>query len=174
MTKLSAFWKNHRLGMFYGFLWFFAVTFAFVSLGPAKFLADPDYKFMATNLTSCLITGVIVTGVMRKMLVGQKKFLWHALISQALGAFLLGVLMATIMFGADIWSLIDAKVHGISRKPIGLAMLAEYLVMGPFFVFSSFISLFAPIFIPLSFLNTWHFWKRLNKPPALPQAAYQP
>jgi hypothetical protein len=42
-------------------------------------------------------------------------------------------------------------------------MLAEYLVMGPFFVFLSFISLFAPIFIPLSFLNTWHFWKIINR-----------
>jgi hypothetical protein len=49
-------------------------------------------------------------------------------------------------------------------------MLAEHLAMGPFYVMWSFLSFHAPIFIPLSFLNTWHFWKRLNKPPALSQA----
>jgi hypothetical protein len=163
MTKLSAFWENHRLGMFYGFLWFFAVTFAFVSLGPAKFLADPDYKFMATNLTSCLITGVIVTAVMRNRVKGDKSFLWYAFLSQTLGAFLLGVFMAIIMLGTSIWSLLYDHAHGVAGKPIGLAMLAEYLVMGPFFVFSSFISIFSPLFIALSLLNTWHFRKIINR-----------
>jgi hypothetical protein len=163
MTKLSAFCKTHRLGMFYGFLWFFAVTFAFASLGPAKFIAKPDYNFMATTLAACLITGVIVTAVMRKRFKGNKSFLWYAFLSQALGAFLLGVFMSMIMLGASIWSLLYANMHGVAGKPIGLAMLAEYLVMGPFFVFFSFISIFSPLFIALSLLNTWHFRKVINR-----------
>ena len=163
MTKLAAFWKNYRLGMFYGFLWFFAVTFVFASLGPTKFQAKPDYKFMATTLISCLITGVIVTSVMRKMLVGKKSFLWYAFLSQALGAFLLGSFIGMITLGTLLWSLVDARMSGVPGKTIGLAMLAEYLVMGPFFVFFSFISIFSPLFIALSLLNTWHFRKVINR-----------
>ena len=168
MTKLSAFWQTHRLGIFYGFLWFFVVTFVFADIGGAKFNA---YSFKVANLTSCLITGIIVTAVMRKMLVGKKKSLWHALISQSLGAFLLGLFHGMIMLGPLLWSLVDAKMNGVPGKTIGLAMLAEHLAIGPSYVMWSFLSFYAPIFIPLSFLNTWHFWKRLNKPPVLPQAA---
>ncbi len=61
MTKLSAFWRNHRLGMFYGVLWFVVVTLAFESTGGAKFRA---YNFVATYLVYCLISGVIVTALM--------------------------------------------------------------------------------------------------------------
>jgi hypothetical protein len=171
MTKLSAFWRNHRLGMFYGVLWFVVVTLAFESTGGAKFRA---YNFVATNLVSCLITGVIVTAVMRKLLADKKGFLWHALISQALGAFLLGSFIGLITLGTLLWSLVDAKMSGVPGKTIGLALLGEHLAMGPFFVLCSFLSIFTPIFIPMSFLNTWHLWKRVNQPPALPRAACQP
>jgi hypothetical protein len=167
MTMLSAFWKTHRLGMFYGFLWFFVVTLAFDSTGGAKFRA---HNFVATNLISCLITGVIVTAVMRKLLAGKKGFLWHALISQALGAFLLGSFIGMITLGTLLWSLVDAKMSGVPGKTVGLALLVEHLAMGPFFVLCSFLSIFTPISIPMSFLNTWHLWKRMNQLPALPQA----
>ena len=70
-----------------------------------------------------------------------------------------------IMLGTSIWQLLYAHAHGVAGKPIGLAMLAEYLVMGPFFVFSSFISIFSPLFIALSLLNTWHFRKIINRQP---------
>jgi len=163
MTKLSAFWRNHRLGMSYGILWFFVVTLAFDSTGGAKFRA---YNFIATNLISCLITGVIVTAVMRKLLAGKKGFLWHVLISQALGAFLLGAFHGMIDLVPLLWSLVDAKMNGVPGKTIGVALLGEHLAMGPFFVLCSFLSIFTPIFIPMSFLNTWHLWKRVNKPPA--------
>jgi hypothetical protein len=163
MTKLSAFWRNHRLGMSYGILWFFLVTLVFDSLGGAKFRT---YNFVATNLISCLITGVIVTVVMRKLLAGKKGFLWHVLISQALGAFLLGAFHGMIDLVPLLWSLVDAKMNGVPGKTIGLALLVEHLAMGPFFVLCSFLSMFTPIFIPMSFLNTWHLWNRMNKPPA--------
>jgi len=168
---LLAFWKTHRLGMSYGILWFFVVTLAFDSTGGAKFRA---HNFVATNLISCLITGVIVTAVMRKLLAGKKGFLWHTLISQALGAFLLGSFIGMITLGTLLWSLVDAKMSGVPGKTVGLALLVEHLAMGPFFVLCSFLSIFTPIFIPMSFLNTWHLWKRMNKPPARPQAACQP
>ncbi len=167
MTKLAAFWKTNRLGMFYGILWFVVVTLAFDSTGGTKFRA---YNFIATNLISCLITGVIVTAVMRKLLVGKKGFLWHALISQALGAFLLGVFHGMVDLVPLLWSLVDAKMNGIPGKTIGLALLSEHLAMGPFFVLCSFLPIFTPIFILMSFLNTWHLWKRVNQPPALSQA----
>ncbi len=171
MTKLAAFWKTNRLGMFYGILWFAVVTLVFDSTGGTKFRA---YNFIATNLISCLITGVIVTAVMRKLLAGKKGLLWHTLISQTLGAFLLGSFIGMITLGTLLWSLVDAKMNGVPGKTIGLALLGEHLATGPAFVLCSFLSIFTPIFIPMSFLNTWHLWKRVNKLPALPRAACQP
>ena len=175
MKKLSAFWKTHRLGMFYGFLWFFVVMFVFfVFDGKARLTPSPT---MVVTLASCLLTGIFMTALFRKWLKGIRFFLPLALLSQAMGAALFGKFMGlfeTSFFlpmmgsGPTLLSYLPPKN---SDDLLVIILGSEFGQMFFYAVFGCFSIILVPLFLPLAFLNTWHLWRLVNKPAVLPQAA---
>ena len=181
MTKLSAFWKNHRLGMFYGFLWAIVVTFIFISAKtfffPEVGKTDSSFGSFVTHsfhnllnpklliiVIAAIIIGPIVTAIMRRSLKNStfKGALWRGALS---------LLIASVFFGLIsgqfdvLWRTMDGTALGYTS--IGALW---YAITVPFWAFT----LFAPLLIPLACLNTWHLWKQINKQPTSQQAAYQP
>ncbi len=166
MTKLSAFWQTHRLGMFYGFLWFVVMTGMFSHL-----LVSNKYLFpagqIALCLACCLVTGMIVTALFRKWLKGKRNFFPWALLSQAIGAALFGLLLPQAQLLLSQRLLFNGPVE----KHLTMTEWLWTLTMPLTFPLASFLSLFVVFFLPLSCLNTWHLWKTVNRVPAEPQAA---
>jgi hypothetical protein len=157
MTKLSAFWKNHRLGIFYGFLWFFVMT-AFFSLWMTnKYLFEPGQ--IVLTLACCLVTGMIVTALFRKWLKGKQSFFPWGLLSQAIGAALFGFLLPQSQLLFSMRLMFDGPVSKHWTVTEWLLTLTSTLT----FPFASFMSFFAVFFLPLSCLNTWHLWKTVNQ-----------
>ena len=157
MTKLSAFWRNHRLGMFYGFLWFLVMT-AFFSIWMAnKYLFEPGQ--IVLNLACCLVTGTIVTALFRKWLKGKQSFFPWALLSQAIGAALFGLLLPQSQLLFSMRLMFDGPV----TEPRTINEWLLTLTPALSFPFASFMSLFVVLFLPLSCLNTWHLWKTVNR-----------
>jgi hypothetical protein len=159
MTKLSAFWKNHRLGMFYGFLWFFVIMSIFGLFVPRKNAFE--LKHMIVTLTCCLATGAIITSCFKKWLKGEKGFFPWAMLSQAMGASLFGLFIGQAEFILSLPQLYDGPV-------LTHPSLKEWLVtltLALSFPLASFLSIFVVFFLPLSCLNTWHLWKVVNRHP---------
>ncbi len=157
MTKLSAFWKNHRLGMFYGFLRFFVMTIFFSLWMANKYLFEPGQ--IALTLACCLVTGTIVTALFRKWLKGKQTFFPWALLSQAIGAALFGLLLPQAQLLFSMRLMFDGPVTRHLTMHDWLLTLTTTLA----FPFASLMSLFVVIFLPLSCLNTWHLWKTVNQ-----------
>ena len=158
MTMLLAFWKTHRLGMFYGFLWF-VVILAFLSMWmEKKYLFEAGQ--VALTLACCLVIGTIVTALFRKWLKGRRNFFPWALLSQAIGASLFGLLLPQAQLLLSQRLLFDGPVEKHLTMNDWLVTLTTTLSF-PFF---SFLSVFVVIFLPLSCLNTWHLWKKVNRP----------
>jgi hypothetical protein len=158
MTKVANFWRNHRLGMFYGFLWYLAMT-AFFSLWSAnKYLFEAAQ--IVLTLACCLVIGMIVTALFRKWLKGKRNFFPWALLSQAIGAALFGLFLPQAQLLLSQRLLFDGPVE----KHLTMNDWLATLTMALTFPFCSFLSIFVVIFLPLSCLNTWHLWKKVNRP----------
>jgi hypothetical protein len=172
MTKLAAFWQTHRLGMFYGFSWAIVITFILIS-SYTLFLGKPKAEFMSRSFQNLLnpklliviiagiITGPIVTAIMRRPLKNRtlKGALWRGPLSLLIGSAFFGLISGQFDV---LWRKMDGTDFGYTS--IGALW---YAVTIPFWAFT----LFAPLFIPLACLNTWHLWKKANRAPAEPQAA---
>jgi hypothetical protein len=159
MTKLSAFWQTHRLGMFYGFLWFFVMTIFFSLWMANKYLFEPCQ--IALTLACCLVTGTIVTALFRKSLKGKKNFFVWALLSQTIGAALFGFLLPQSQLLFSMRLMFDGPVS----EHLTITEWLWTLTMPITFPLASFLSLFVVFFLPLSCLNTWHLWKVVNRHP---------
>ncbi len=156
MMKLSAFWKTHRLGMIYGLIW----AFVAIRLLSGMLNGHPELKW--TVFISAIITGTIMTAIMRRRLNGRTEggALWQAPLS---------LLVGTVIFGmvSSLLEVLWGSFHGTLTGPI---------LIGP--VLDSPLKTLIPLTLigtPLLFLaclNNWHLWKRVNQPPALPQAAH--
>ena len=169
MTKLSAFWKNHRLGMFYGFLWAIVVTFIFISaytflLGMGKtdgsfgsFVTKSFHNLLNPKLLiiviAAIIIGPIVTAIMRRSLKNStfKGALWRGALS---------LLIASVFFGL-ISGQLDVLWRTMDGTALGYTSIGAlwYAITVPFWAFT----LCAPLLIPLACLNTWHLWKKVKR-----------
>jgi hypothetical protein len=165
MTKLSAFWKNRRLGMFYGFLWFFVVMSAFALYAPWKNIFELTH--MIVTLACCLATGAIVTSCFEIWLRGKTVFFPWAMLSQAMGAGLLGLFLSQAEFMLSLPQLYAGPaIANLTLKEWLTSLTLAFALPA-----LSFGSICVLIFLPLSCLNTWHLWKKVNRAPAEPQAA---
>ncbi|MGI9108683.1 MAG: hypothetical protein ACR2KA_01475 [Opitutales bacterium] len=167
MTKLSAFWQTHRLGMFYGFLWAIVVTFILVSSYTLFGMGKTDGSFVThsfhnllnpkllINVIATIIIGPIVTAIMRRSLKNStfKGALWRGALS---------LLIASVFFGL-ISGQLDVLWRKMDGTDFGYTSIGAlwYAVTFPFWAFT----LFAPLLIPLACLNTWHLWKVINRHP---------
>jgi hypothetical protein len=165
MTKLLAFWKPHRLGMFYGFLWFFVVMSAFALYAPWKNIFELTH--MIVTLACCLATGAIVTSCFEIWLRGKTVFFPWAMLSQAMGAALLGLFLSQAEFMLSLPQLYAGPAIANLTLKEWLTSLTWAFALPAL----SFGSICVLIFLPLSCLNTWHLWKKVNRAPAEPQAA---
>ncbi len=174
MTKLATFWKNHRLGMFYGFLWSIIVTFICVSAYTFTFgmgKTDGSFGSLLTHyfhnllnpklliiIIAAIIIGPIVTATMRRFLKNItftfKGALWRSGLS---------LLIASVFFGL-ISGQLDVFWRTMDGTDLGYTSIGAlwYAITAPLWAFT----LFAPLLIPLAYLNTWHLWKQVNKPHA--------
>jgi hypothetical protein len=170
MTKLATFWKNHRLGMFYGFLWAIVVTFIFISAKtfffPGVGKTDSSFGSFVTHsfhnllnpklliiVIAAIIIGPIVTAIMRRSLKNStfKGALWRGALSLLIGSAFFGLISGQFDV---LWRTIDGTAFGYTS--IGALW---YAITVPFWAFT----LFAPLLIPLACLNTWHLWKTVNR-----------
>jgi hypothetical protein len=160
MTKLSAIWKTHRLGMFYGFLWSFV---AFLVEGIYQFQlmwgtsqGIPGFEFnYLVMLAVSLPTGVVVTHIIRRLL-SRGKLKWPiaigAPLSLLLGSMLYVALIGTLCMAIRL--IIHEPIHdGITRIYIAR------LTVTPLFIFTGL----APLLIPLALINTWHLRKMVDR-----------
>ncbi len=165
MTKLSAFWKTHRLGMFYGFLWFFVVMSAFALYAPWKNIFELAH--IIVTLACCLVTGVIVTSCFDKWLRGKLVFFPWAMLSQAMGAALFGLFLGQAELMLSLPQVYAGPVIAHPTLKEWLVSLTWAFTLPAI----SFGGICVFIFLPLACLNTWHLWKKVNRAPAEAQAA---
>ncbi len=159
MTKLAAFWRNHCLGMFYGFLW--AVVAILLQLSMSH--GHPEItRTLCATFIAATIAGPAVTAIMR-----------HRLKERTLGGALwrapLSLLIGTVIFGLIIGQLEVLWRATQGTIPAGFT-LTDPLLDSLIWPLMSF-TFFAPLLIPLACLNTWHLWKQINKQTTLQQAA---
>lgn len=171
MTKLAIFWKNCRLGMLYGFLWAIILTFIFVSaytftLGMGKtdgsfgsFVTHSFHNLLNPKLLiiviAAIIVGPIVTATMLPFLKNITFTFKGALWRSALGLLIASVFFGLISGQLDVfWRTMDGTDFGYTS--IGALW---YAITTPLWVFT----IFAPLLIPLAYLNTWHLWKKVNR-----------
>jgi len=173
MTKLATFSRNHRLGMFYGFLWAIVVTFIFISAKtfffPGVGKTDSSFGSFVTHsfhnllnpklliiVIAAIIIGPIVTAIMRRSLKNStfKGALWRGALSLLIGSVFFGLISGQLDV---LWRTMDGTA--LDYTSIGALW---YAITVPFWAFT----LCAPLLIPLACLNTWHLWKQVNKPHA--------
>jgi len=160
MAKLSAFWRNHRLGMFYGALWAFAPMLILERIPLGNYYNGPDdFKQLSFDWLACLVmlaaslpTGVLVTWLFRRWLKdirASRLWLWSPL---------------ALLIGTTIYGLLYSQFGWVFLKTSETwgEMTLGSLIVHPAM---SFFSLFAIVLIPLAGLNTWHLWRRVNDSP---------
>lgn len=159
MTNVATFWRNHRLGLLYGALWSLAPMIIREQIPLFNYFNGPgDFKQLPVQWGGCfvmlaasLLTGVAVTWILRRLLKGsdvRKLLLWAPL------ALLMGTALFGFLFAQIAWCSLDVT------EPYGQLTLA-CVFLHPFLAFGS---LAAVILVPLAALNTWHLWRRVNRP----------
>ncbi len=151
MTKLSAFWKNHRYGVVYGIIW----AIIAIRLLSGVLHVYPELKW--TFFISALITGIAVAAIMRRRLKGRTEgvALWQAPLSLIIGMAIFGTISSLLEL---LWS----SVHGIIARP---TLIAPFLD-SPIKTLIPLILIGTPL-VFLASLNTWHLWKQVNRQQAL-------
>jgi hypothetical protein len=161
MTKVVNFWRNHRLGLFYGSLWAFAPMILREQIPLFNYYDGPENFKQGTMqwaggfvmLAASLPTGIAITWLLRRLLKGSDAmmlFLWGPL------ALLAGTALFGFLFAQFGWVALK------QTESYGQLTLGSVL-MHPLLSFGSFAALFL---IPLAGLNTWHLWRRVNSLPA--------
>jgi len=168
MQPLTAFWKAHRLGVFYGLLWSF-VALAIDSINGFDFLWGSSQHPSAlvswlVTLAASLPAGVLVTHVLRRVFSAGgsgSRLLPGTLLSLFLGTMtyvgLTGALTASVRLALDG-----------SLETYHVANFFLRLVSAPFYAFTI---PFGPVLVPLAGLNTWHLYRRLRSVQVAPQPA---
>jgi len=160
MTKVANFWRNHRLGMFYGALWAFAPMLILERIPLGNYYDGPDdFKQLPFDWLACLVmlaaslpTGVLVTWLFRRWLKdirASRLWLWSPL------ALLIGTTLYGLLYSQFGWVFLKTSE---TWGELTLGSLIVHPAM-------SFFSIFAIVLIPLAGLNTWHLWRRVNDSP---------
>jgi hypothetical protein len=153
MIKLSAFWRNHRLGMFYGALWSLVPMVIFEQLPGTHYWVQPrpiDWGICLAMLGSSLTSAILVTWLFRKLLIGKT----------AKALFIMSPL--ALLVGAALYGFFFAQFLWILRKQTETWVEITWGWMW-LHAFMACVSLYAIGLIPLAGLNTWDLWRRVNR-----------
>ena len=151
MTKLSIFWKTHRLGMVYGVIW------GMIALRLLSGVLHQHPELRWTFFMSAIIAGLAVTAIMRFRLKGRSEgvALWQAPLSLIIGMTFFGMISSLL---EALWK----SAHGVIARPTLVGLILD----NPLKTLIPLILIGTPL-VFLASLNTWHLWKQVNRQQAL-------